>query len=44
MRAAEIAVVNRTATPEQQRRVAAMAQVRTRLDRRRVWMEFDGHR
>lgn len=41
MRAAEIAVVNRTATPDQQRRVAAMAQVSSRPDRRRVWMEFD---
>jgi hypothetical protein len=39
MREAEIAVVNHTATPEQQRCVAAMAQVRSRLDRRRVWME-----
>ncbi len=41
MREAEIAVVNRTATPDQQRRVAAMAEVRTRRDRRQVWMEFD---
>jgi Domain of unknown function (DUF4383) len=41
MREAEIAVVNRTATPAQQRGVAAMAQVRSRLDRRRVWMECD---
>ena len=41
MRRAEIAVVNRTATADQQRRVAAMAQVRTRSDRRRVWTEFD---
>jgi hypothetical protein len=44
MRAAEIAVVNRTATPEQQRRVTAMAAVSSRLDRRRVWMEFDRSR
>ncbi len=41
MREAEIAVVNRTATPEQRRRVAAMAEVRTRPARRQVWMEFD---
>jgi Domain of unknown function (DUF4383) len=41
MRQAEIAVVHRTATPDQRRRVAAMAQVRTRSDRRRVWTEFD---
>ncbi|MQA34818.1 DUF4383 domain-containing protein [Modestobacter roseus] len=42
MRDAELAVVEHRATPEQQRRVAAMAQVRTRADRRRVWMEMDG--
>ena len=41
MREAEIAVVNHVATAEQRRRVAAMAQVRSRGDRRRVWMEFD---
>jgi hypothetical protein len=41
MRAAEIAVVKRTATPEQRRRVDAMARVHTRLDRRRVWMEME---
>jgi Domain of unknown function (DUF4383) len=41
MRAAEIAVVNHTATPEQRRRVDAMARVHTRLDRRRVWMEME---
>jgi hypothetical protein len=41
MRAAEIAVVNHTATPDQRRRVDAMAQVHTRADRRRVWMSFD---
>ena len=29
------------ATAEQRRRVAAMAQVHSRYDRRRVWMEFD---
>ena len=29
------------ATADQQRRVAAMAQVRTRADRREVWMSFD---
>lgn len=42
MRDAEIAVVNRRATADQQRRVDAMAAVRTRYERRRVWMEFDG--
>jgi hypothetical protein len=42
MRAAEIAVVQRTATADQRRRVAAMAQVRGRVERRRVWRSFDG--
>src|SRR3954471_1329156 len=42
MRDAEIAVVNHAATADQRRRVAAMAQVTSRPDRRRVWMEFDG--
>ena len=41
MREAEIAVVNHTATPDQSRRVEAMARVHTRGDRRRVWMSFD---
>jgi Domain of unknown function (DUF4383) len=41
MREAEIAVVNHVATADQRRRVAAMAEVRSRGDRRRVWMEFD---
>jgi hypothetical protein len=41
MRAAEIAVVNHVATADQRRRVAAMARVRSRQDRRRVWMQFD---
>ena len=41
MRAAEVAVVDHVASPEQRRRVAAMAQVRSRGDRRRVWMELD---
>jgi hypothetical protein len=41
MREAEIAVVQHVATPEQRRRVAAMAQEHTRQDRRRVWMNFD---
>jgi hypothetical protein len=39
MREAELAVVQHRATPDQARRVAAMAQVRTRADRRRVWVE-----
>jgi hypothetical protein len=41
MREAEIAVVQHTATVDQQRRVQAMAQMHTRADRRRLWMEFD---
>jgi hypothetical protein len=41
MRAAELAVVQHVATAEQRRRVAAMAAVRTRAERRRVWMAFD---
>jgi hypothetical protein len=41
MRDAELAVVNHVATADQHRRVAAMARVHTRGDRRRVWMEFD---
>ena len=41
MREAEVAVVNHVASAEQRRRVAAMARVTSRGDRRRVWMEFD---
>jgi Domain of unknown function (DUF4383) len=41
MRDAEVAVVQKVATADQRRRVAAMAQVRTRTDRRDVWMSFD---
>lgn len=41
MREAEVAVVEHRATEDQRRRVEAMARVTTRLDRRRVWMEFD---
>jgi hypothetical protein len=41
MREAEIAVVQHAATPEQYRRVQAMAQVHTRADRRRVWMDLE---
>ncbi|SEP27720.1 DUF4383 domain-containing protein [Trujillonella endophytica] len=41
MRDAEVAVVQHTATADQQRRVAAMAQVSSRTDRRRVWMSYD---
>ena len=40
MRDAEVAVVQHTATPDQRRRVEAMAQVSSRTDRRRVWMSF----
>ena len=41
MRRAELAVVDHVATADQRHRVAAMARVRTRGDRRRVWMELD---
>jgi hypothetical protein len=41
MREAEIAVVQRTATPDQRRRVQAMARVHSRAERRRVWMSAD---
>jgi hypothetical protein len=41
MREAEVAVVQHVATDDQRRRVAAMAQVHSRADRRRVWMSFD---
>jgi hypothetical protein len=41
MRAAEIAVVEHRATADQLRRVQAMAWVRTRDERRRVWLAFD---
>ena len=41
MRQAEIAVVQHVATADQRRRVAAMARVHTRLERRRVWMSLD---
>jgi hypothetical protein len=41
MREAEIAVVQHCATEDQRRRVQAMAGIRTRDGRRRVWMEYD---
>ena len=41
MRAAELAVAEHRATPEQARRVAAMSEVRTRADRRRVWVDCE---
>lgn len=41
MRQAEIAVVQHVATADQRRRVAAMAPVHTRLERRQVWMGLD---
>jgi hypothetical protein len=44
MREAELAVSNHVGTDDQRRRVQAMAQVHTRADRRRVWMEFDAAR
>jgi hypothetical protein len=40
MREAEIAVVEHRATEGQRRRVAAMARVHTRDQRRRVWLSF----
>ena len=41
MREAEVAVVQHTATADQERRVAAMAKVSPRAERRRVWMSYD---
>jgi hypothetical protein len=41
MREAERAVCLHAGTEDQRRRVAAMAQVHSRGDRRRVWMSFD---
>ncbi len=41
MREAEVAVVQHVASFEQRRRVAAMAEVTTRKERREVWMSFD---
>ncbi len=41
MRAAELAVAEHRASPEQARRVAERARVRTRADRRRVWVECE---
>lgn len=41
MQDAEIAVVQHYATEDQQRRVRAMAGIRTRDGRRRVWMSYD---
>jgi hypothetical protein len=41
MRDAEFAVVEHRATADQGLRVEAMARVRTRADRRAVWMSFD---
>ena len=41
IRAAEIAVVEHRATGEQLRRVAAMAGLHTRDERRRMWLELD---
>jgi hypothetical protein len=41
MRDAEVAVVEHRATADQRRRVEAMSHVRSRQDRRRVWMDFD---
>ncbi|MGY1728270.1 DUF4383 domain-containing protein [Geodermatophilus sp. SYSU D01062] len=41
MRDAEVAVVQHVASFDQRRRVAAMAQVTSRRERREVWMSFD---
>ena len=41
MRTAELAVVERRATPDQRARVEAMSKVRSRSDRRVVWMSYD---
>lgn len=41
MRDAEVAVVQHVASADQRRRVAAMAEVRGRAERRAVWMSFD---
>jgi hypothetical protein len=41
MRDAEVAVAEHRATAEQGRRVHAMASVRSRADRRRIWLDFD---
>jgi hypothetical protein len=41
MREAEVAVVQHIASFEQRRRVAAMAQVTSRKERREIWMSFD---
>ncbi|KQS71910.1 hypothetical protein ASG41_19180 [Modestobacter sp. Leaf380] len=42
MREAELAVTEHRATPEQTRRVQAMGRVRTKTERRRVWMADSG--
>ncbi|SDC72790.1 protein of unknown function [Geodermatophilus telluris] len=44
MREAEVAVVQHVASFDQRRRVAAMARVTSRADRRRVWTSFDEDR
>jgi hypothetical protein len=44
MREAEIAVVQHYATEDQRRRVEAMSSVRTRAERRRLWMADDATR
>jgi len=41
MREAEVAVVQHYATDDQRRRVEAMSSVRTRAERRRLWMAED---
>ena len=41
MRDAEVAVVQKVATADQRRRVAAMARVLSRAERREIWMSFD---
>jgi hypothetical protein len=41
MRNAEVAVVQKVATRDQRRRVAAMSRVLSRAERREIWMSFD---
>ena len=41
MRNAEVAVVQKVATRDQRRRVAAMSRVVSRTERREIWMSFD---
>ena len=44
MREAEIAVVQHYASPDQRQRVQLMSGVRTRAERRSVWLQHDASR